>query len=52
MPGLTRAGDQHATYADDLQWRAGHVPGLTPVRTGGRIPVPFPFNGGPGTCPA
>ena len=37
---------------DGLQWRAGHVPGLT-SQLPTHLDVPhLPFNGGPGTCPA
>ena len=53
MPGLTTDPDFAQVHLVVLQWRAGHVPGLTTVQVALWVLVGLrSFNGGPGTCPA
>ena len=55
MPGQTAASRTapDAVAERDLQWRAGQLPGQTPIerQSGSVVELPS-FNGGPDNCPA
>ena len=52
MPGQTRPGLEYPLTMTPLQWRAGQLPGQTPLDAHGHAERRLAFNGGPGNCPA